>query len=138
MIVNNRKILDVTQIENLLKTGSKITLPNGYQLSMTRNKMIYRKPNKDEYSPLSNKELSNIIDSMMFWETQDGEIHEINNMTTSHIQNVLKAFENRRFKTTSLNDRYSLFSNEFNRIIRDRNLDKIINEDDENYGLTIF
>lgn len=118
-------------IMSLIRSGFKVTMPN--------NEIIY-KINGNIISEL-NGEIKEIdegyidksLKSFEFWELRNKDYIEVNNMSTSHIQNALN-FSNGKLAFTDhgseLRKYFKKFKTIFTRILRDRNIDKVLNDDD--------
>ena len=117
-------------MKSILLTGCKLELPRGHKMYVYNKTFMCMYPGSNTYEPISENELSKIVKSHMFWETQNGDIIEITKMSTSHITNVLKRFSEDSFKSKHTKDLFREYKSEFDNILRSRNIDKVLNHDD--------
>lgn len=119
-------------IKTLINSGFKITIPN--------NEVIYKRGGtiiselNGQIKEIDEYYIDKTMKSFIFWQLKNGDFIEVNNMSTSHIENALKFIDN-KLETPESNDDFSRglrrhfirFKTIFTRILRDRNIDMIIN-----------
>ena len=117
-------------MKNILSFGIKLTLPDGRTLKNDRNNETILE-GSGEVRQVNEKEIGNILKGFSFWKMESGRYIELNDMTNGHIQNSLNFL-----KRKELNDNADEFIRKFQLILRERNINDIINED-EDFGLNI-
>jgi len=82
-------MVSVSKLLEVLGYGMEIKLPDGSILSRDRSRHKFILNTNDEIKDINENSLKEYLSKFNYWRSQDGELYELNQMSTSHLENAI-------------------------------------------------
>jgi hypothetical protein len=131
-------MISAVKILEMVNYGIEVKLPDGSIISRDRSFHKYVLNTNDEIRNIDENSLKEYLSKFNYWKAQDGELYELNQMSTSHLENAIKHVDTllKRVKKINGESVTDFYKGKMKSILRDRYITSL-EIDDKDIGIDL-